>query len=172
MFEQPAGKEEKDRSRAIMVLSGVAVIVVVALIVLVTKSVKTSAPIAMEHAGSPEFDDYSRSLTIENIQKTTGERLNTRFGRIRCSVINAGDRIIVGLQIRAYVVEFNNEALKEKVSREKVVKEKFLNVVPDIRDTLPPDRKLDLDIYLEPIPDLETLQYPEMRVEVVGIKLK
>ena len=37
MFEQPTGKVEKDRSRSIMILSGIAVLAVIVLIVAVTR---------------------------------------------------------------------------------------------------------------------------------------
>jgi hypothetical protein len=161
MFEQPSGKEEKDRSRSIMILSGMAVVVVIVLIVLVSSFSKKPTPIAMAHAGSPEFDDYARFVTIGNIDLHHGiTGFNNRFGRIICTVHNEGDRLIEGLQIRAYAVGFNGEVFKEK----------FVNAVPNNAERLEPGQSLKLDIHLEPIPDPATIQ--DMKVEVAALKLK
>jgi len=160
MFEQPAGKEEKDRSRSIMILSGIAVVVVIVLIILVSSFSKKPTPIQMEKAGSPEFDSYLQFVTIRNIELHEGIRLNNRFGRIMCSVRNEGDRVLDGLQIRAYAVGFNGEVFREK----------FINAVPNNAERLGQGQSLQLDIYLEPIPDPGTIQ--DMKVEVAGLKLR
>jgi hypothetical protein len=160
MFEQPAGKEEKDRSRSIMILSGIAVVVVIVLIILVSSFSRKPSQIVMNKAGSPEFDAYSQSVSFTNIELHEGIRLNTRFGRIICSVHNEGDRVIEGLQVRAYAIGFNGEIFREKT----------ITVVPNNADRLGPGQALPLDIYLEPIPDPSTIQ--DMKVEVAGLKLR
>ena len=51
-----------------------------------------------------------------------------------------------------------------------MVREKIIHVVPNIEESLKPNQSADLDIYLEPIPDPETLK--DMIVEVYALKLK
>jgi hypothetical protein len=160
MFEQPAGKKEKDRSRSIMILSAIAVVVVIVLIVLVTSFGKRPATQTLFKAGSPEFDGYQQLITISEVSKYHGVRLNTRYGRMECTVVNSGDRVVEALQLRAFAVGFNDDVLKDKI----------LNAVPANADTLPPGASLRMEIYLEPIPDPTTIM--DMKVEVFALRFK
>jgi len=160
MFEQPIGKVEKDRSRSIMILSGVAVLAVIVLIVLVSSFGKKPSPIEFSRAGTAEFDSYSQYIKINNVEKFTGERLNVRYGRFQCSVENSGDRVIMGLQLRLAAIGFNTELFREKI----------VTVVPNNKDTLQPDESMRVDASFEPIPDKAEIQ--DMTIEVYSLKLK
>jgi hypothetical protein len=160
MFEQPAGNEEKDRSRTVMILSGIAVGLVIVLIILAATVAKGPAPIEIAHTGSPEFDSYKEFVRIDNVKKTAGERLNTRFGHITCTVENHGDKTLVALELRTAAIDLSDV----------VVREKIITPVPKIRETLGPNQSLDIDIYLEPIPAPETLR--DMIIELYGLKVK
>lgn len=162
MFEKPADTPEKDRSRLIMLLSGIAVLVVIALIILATSLGVGDGkkPIEMARAGSPEFDSYSPFLKVTIIDKRAGERLNNKYGRIICNVQNLGDQTLEGLQVRGVALGFNNEVYKEKI----------LTPVPQQEETLAPNQRIDIDLYLEPIPDPS--QVMEMTVQLHGLKIK
>ena len=160
MFEQPAGNEEKDRSRSVMIVSGIAVMLVVVLIILVTSVGKRPASIEIAHSGSAEFDSYKEFVRIDNINKTAGVRLNARFGHITCLVENAGDKVLSALELRAAAVDLGDV----------VVRERIITPVPKIRETLGPNQSIDIDVYLEPIPDPTTLK--DMIIEVYGLKVK
>jgi hypothetical protein len=162
MFEQPVDREEKDRSRAIMLLSGAALIVVLALIILVSQfSSGKSAKNEMARAGSAEFDWYVSSVKIVDVEKYHGERLSSRYGKIVCRLQNEGDRALAGLQLRAAAVGFNNEPLREKI----------VTLVPSsLRNSLPAGQSAGAEIYIEPIPD--PAEVMDMVVEVYALKLK
>jgi hypothetical protein len=161
MFEQPVGKEEKDRSRSIMLLSALAVLVVIGIIVLLNSYPKKPVTIELQHAGSPDFDAYSPLVIFDDLDLRTGERVTGRFGRLLCWVRNGGDRVIEGLQIRAWAVGFDSEVIKEKV----------VTVVPtDFHETLAPESRLRLDIHLDQIPPPSMIQ--DMKLEVYGLKVK
>lgn len=160
MFEPKAGNEEKDRSRSVMILSGIAVTLVVVLIILVTSFRKHSSPLETSRAGSSEFDSYVQYIKIDSLEKRHGERLNNRYGRITCTVENAGDRVVSALQLRAAAVDLGDV----------VVREKIITPVPNIKDTLGPNLSMAIDLYLEPIPDPSTLK--DMTIEVYGLKVK
>jgi hypothetical protein len=161
MFEQATGKEEKDRSRAIMILSGLAVVVVIVLIVLVTSLSRREAPVVLSRAGTPEFDSYVQLVTFNNISKFHGERLNNRYGRITCVVENQGDRTIEGLEVRAYALGLDNQIHKERI----------IKVVPNgTNEELGPSQTVRIEVFLEPIPDPSTIQ--DMKLEVFSLKLK
>ena len=110
MFEQPAGKVEKDRSRTIMMLSGVAVLAVVALVVLVSSVSKKPAPLEFARRGSSEFDSYIGSVKVSSIEKRKGERLNVFYGRFLLTLENAGSRTISGLQVRLAAIDMNSRS--------------------------------------------------------------
>ena len=160
MFEQPMGNEEKDRSRSVMIVSGIAVGLVVVLIILATTVAKRPEPTEIVHSGSPEFDAYKEFVRIDNVKKTAGERLNTRFGHITCRVENYGDKALLALELRAAAIDLSDV----------VVREKIITPVPKIQETLGPNQSIDIDVYLEPIPDPLTLK--DMIIEVYGLDVK
>lgn len=160
MFEQPAAKSEKDRSQSIMLLSGVAVLVVIVLIIIVTSFGRRTSQTDLAHAGSPEFDAYAPNVTIGNIDKRSGERLNTKYARILCTVHNAGDKALIGLQLKAAVIGTGGQLIREKI----------ITPVPNTRDTLGPGQTMNIDVSLEPVPDPSEIM--DMTIELYGLKVR
>jgi hypothetical protein len=160
MFEQPAGKVEKDRSRSVMILSGAAVLAVIVLIILVTSLRKTPTAIEMAQRGSPDFDSYAPLVTVNNLDPRHGERLNTKYARILATVQNTGDRVIDGLQLKASVIGLNDEVIREKI----------ITPVPGVRTSLGPNQSLNIDVSLEPVPDASLIK--DMKLDVYGLKLE
>jgi hypothetical protein len=160
MFEQPAVKSEKDRSKSIMILSGLAVLLVIVLIIIVTSFGRRPSHTEVAHAGSSEFDSYTSNLKLLNIDKRSGERLNNKYARILCTVQNAGDQVLIGLQLRAAVIGTGGQLIREKI----------ITPVPNTRDTLGPNQTMNIDVSLEPVPDASEIM--DMTVEVYGLKLR
>lgn len=160
MFEQSAVKTEKDRSQTIMILSGVAVLAVIVLIIIVTSLGKRPSQVEMSHAGSPEFDSYAASIKIGNIDKKTGERLNVKYARMLCAVQNAGDQVVVGLELKASVIGTGGQLIREKI----------ITPVPKSKDTLTPNQSMNIEVSLEPVPDPWDIR--DMVIELYGLKLK
>ncbi len=169
IFEQPAGNVEKDRSRLIMIISGVAVFIVIGLIVVQQMYHTGSARVDFARAGSPEFDSYRDFVVLSNIEKYTGERLNLNYARLRGRIQNTGDKSIVALQLRMAAVDFENETHKRKDGS---LVEKFVTVIPSQltgRKSIEPNDIMDIELNLEPIPDTGLM---DIIVEVVGLKVK
>jgi len=160
MFEQPAIKSEKDRSQTIMILSGVAVLTVIALIIIVTSFGRRPAQAEIAHAGSPEFDGYVHNITINNLDKRSGERMNIRYARILCTVQNVGDQVLTGLQLRAAVLGTGGQLIREKV----------ITPIPNTRDTLAPNQSMNIDVSIEQVPDPSEIM--DMTIEIHGLKVK
>lgn len=160
MFEQPAVKSEKDRSQTIMILSGLAVLVVIVLIIVVTSLGRRPSQTDIAHSGSPEYDAYASNVIIGNIEKKTGERLNYRYARILCTVRNAGDAVLVGVQLRAAIIGTGGQLLKEKI----------FTPVPNTRDTLGPNQTMNIDVSVERVPDPSEIA--DMTIELNGLKVK
>ena len=160
MFEQPAVKSEKDRSQTIMILSGLAVLIVIVLIIVVTSLGRRPSHTDVARAGSPEYDAYAPNVIISNIEKKTGERLNYRYARILCTVRNAGDAVLVGLQLRAAVIGTGGQLIKEKI----------FTPVPNTRDTLGPNESMNIDVSVERVPDPSEIM--DMTIELYGLKIQ
>lgn len=158
MFEQPVGKVEKDRSRTIMLLSGVAVLAVIALVVMVTSFSKKQAPQEFARPGSPEFDSYIGSVKLTNIEKRKGERMGgMNYGRFLLTLENTGDKTLAGLQLRMAAIDLDKQVVKEKIA----------TVIPALREPLGPNQSARLDLSFEPIP-ADGLQ--DMTIEVYSLK--
>lgn len=142
----------------VMLLSGVAVLAVIALIVLVTSFGRKQAPLEFARPGSPEFDSYVGNVKLNNIEKRKGERMNTHYGRFLLTLENDGDKMLTGLQLRLAAIGMDKS----------VVKEKLVSVIPTIREPLGPHQSARLDLSFEPIPDPDELQ--DMTIEVYGLK--
>jgi len=160
MFEQPSLKSEKDRSRTIMILSGLAVLAVIALIVVVTSIARRPSHTEFALAGSPEFDAYAANVQISNVEKKTGERITGRYAVIQCTVQNAGEKVLVGLQFKATVLGTGGQLIREKI----------VTPVPNRRDELVPNQTMRVEVSLEPVPDPSEIT--EITIELSGLQVK
>jgi hypothetical protein len=160
MFEQPVVKSEKDRSRTIMILSGFAVLVVLALIIMVSSMARRPSHAEFANAGAPEFDDYARNIVITNVEKKTGERITGRYVTIQCTVQNTGDKVLSGLQLKATVLGTGGQ----------VVREKLIAPVPNNRDELAANQSMRVEVSLERVP--QPWEISDMTIELYGLKVK
>ncbi|MEW6129241.1 MAG: hypothetical protein AB1757_19530 [Acidobacteriota bacterium] len=161
MFNESTGKIEKDRSRLIIVASGLALICVIGLIIAVSYiGSRKPEELKLIGQGNPEFDSYVQSLTVEDLKIKTAERLNTRFAQFNFKLKNSGDRAISGVQLRLVALGYEYEVLKEK----------YLTPIPGSAKTLPSNQYVSLELYMEPIPDPTEIMH--MTVEVTGIQFK
>lgn len=159
MFEQPALKSEKDRSRTIMILSGLAVLGVIALIIIVTSFARRPSQTEFALAGSPEFDAYATNVLISDVDKKVGERIIGRYVVIRCTVQNTGDKVLSGLQLKATVIGTGGQLIREKI----------VTPIPNSRDELGPNQAMKIDVSLERVP--EPWEIRDMTIELYGLKV-
>lgn len=160
MFEQPAVKSEKDRSQTIMILSGVAVMVVIALIIVVTSLGRRPSQTDFARSGSPEFDAYAPNVKLGDLDKRTGERLSNRYARIQCTLQNTGDQVLTGAQLKASIIGTGGQLIREKI----------FTPVPNVRDTLGPNQTMNIDVSVEPVPDPSEIM--DMTIELIGLRVK
>ena len=159
MFEQPAKEPEKDRSRTIMILCGLAILAVIALIIMVTSFARKPSQTEFALAGSPEFDAYATNVLISDVDKKTGERIIGRYVVIRCTVQNTGDKVLSGLQLKATVIGTGGQLIREKI----------VTPVPNSRDELGPNQAMKIDVSLERVP--EPWEIRDMTIELYGLKV-
>jgi hypothetical protein len=166
MFEKTDRTDERsDRSKLIMVGSAAAVLLVIALLVVVGS--RSSGPAAgetdMVTRESPDFESYRESIEIDMSRKddrvTAQNLLGNYVATLKARVRNKGDRIIIGLKLRAFAVGLSQELLVEKV----------ITPVPRVRETLGPGETLPIEIQLDRIPPPDEIQ--DMRIELHAYKL-
>ena len=143
-----------------MILSGFAVLVVLALIIMVSSLARRPSHTEFANVGAPEFDEYSTNVAITNIEKKTGERITGRYVLIQCVVQNTGDKALSGLQLKATVLGTGGQ----------VVREKIVTPVPNNRDVLAPNQSMKVDVSLERVP--EPWEIMDMTIELHGLKVK
>jgi hypothetical protein len=163
MFEQPRENVEKDRSRLVVIISGIAVGAVILLIVLVTSFCKSGGRIEIAGPGSDEFNGYVNNIKIELVDKREGERdlgKIVKYARLICHVTNTGDKNLIGLQLKGVAIGMSNEVLREKVA----------TIIPGAHGELEPGEMIRVEVSMEPIPDPATIQ--DFKVEVAGLKLE
>ncbi|HWN98182.1 MAG TPA: hypothetical protein VNS63_02825 [Blastocatellia bacterium] len=184
MFEQPTGKIERDRSRSIMILSGIAVAAVIVLIVAVTR-LRPAAKVEMEPVSPvsrayPESDPDYKEMTCppQNVTQTEAQEyvpnilfrdidarrgeyptLNSKYVRILCSIKNAGERTITGLQVRMALFGYKCETLKEKT----------VGVIPDKKAALGPGESVNIEVSIDRTPSFSEIMHA--RIEPCALKL-
>lgn len=166
MFEEPEEPIEKDRrSQLIMILSGAAVLIVIALIIVVGSigSKQSADEIEMSRRGSMEFDQYAPKIKIimtPNDKTTAQNLLGNHIATLKARVQNTGDRVMEGLELRAVAIGFGGETLKER----------FFTPVPRRKETLAPNETMPVEVQLDPIPNPD--QIMDMTIELSGLNLK
>lgn len=167
MFEQPVGKAEKDRSRTIIVASGLAVLIVIVLIVLASwLGSRSQQKETLLAAGSPEFNAYAPLVKVDIKEQFKGERINYFYTRMICLITNTGDKTLTGLQLSASALQNTGYTMEEY----KVLKEKLLNPIPSSRESLGPNQSMELEIFLEPFDEKTNLSIDRLLVQVKGLR--
>jgi hypothetical protein len=163
MFEQSKENVEKDRSRLVVLISGIAVAAVILLIVLVSSFCKSGGRFEMAGPESDEFKGYVNNVKVELVDKFVGERelgKLVKYARLVCHVTNTGDKTLAGLQLKGIALGFNNETLRDKVT----------TYIPGPHGELDPGEMIRVEITMEPIPEPATIM--DFKVEVAGLKVE
>ncbi|HJQ69354.1 MAG TPA: hypothetical protein VKA70_10290 [Blastocatellia bacterium] len=163
MFEQPKENVEKDRSRLVVIMSGVAVGAVIVLIVLVSSFCKSGGRVEMAGADTDEFKSYVGNIRLTLVENREGERdlgKVVRYARLIYNVTNTGDKTLSGLQLKGKAISLNDEVLRDRV----------VTVIPGAHSDLKPGETIRVEINMEPIPPVNEIK--EFTAEVVGLKLE
>ncbi len=114
-------------------------------------------------AGTPEFDAYLRDkkIVIDKIERWEAEgNLGWRYD-IQCEVKNVGDRTLTGIEMRAFVVDFDEKPLGERI---------FYPMATQKVATLAPGQTLPIRISVDGIRDSGSVM--DVRIAVRGARFK
>ena len=163
MFDQSETTEGKDRSRLIIALSGIAVLLVVALIIIVASRPSAQGPGDQEWPGpgNAEFDSYAPGIVIGKPDKWISTTLiGRRLAILKADITNNGDREVIGLKVKAAAVGLGGETLIARVA----------TPIPRQRPTLGPGETAKIEIQLDPIPPKEEIQ--DFTLQLAALRLK
>jgi hypothetical protein len=160
--KQPEETGDRDRSRLIMALSGVAALLVIGAIVVVSsRSARRPSELQMFRAGSAEFDTYAPSITITDIDKATSSTLiGRKLGILKAVVTNTGNRTVSGLQIQGLAVGFGGETLSQRIN----------TPIPRVHGPLQPGQSMQVTVQIDPIPDPGEIM--DMTLQLYALKLQ
>jgi hypothetical protein len=162
--EHSIPEDKPNRTLIIVVAAISAVVIVVFFYLLLRGTIGNSKPTRLEgaiRAGSPEFDKYKPLVPLDDPVADEAKRpLGDMVMTLQTTARNFTGKTIIGLEVRAAVVDH----------QEQTVKEKTVVIIPGRRDELEPNKTMQVSIVLEGF--TETDDRANIRMEVVGIKLR
>ena len=124
-------------------------------------AVKAQKMEGLVRAGTPEFDTYLREnkLIINKLERFESESMIGNRYDIFCQVENLGSRTITGLEMRGFVVDFDNKPFVERI----------IYPIPNQRSTpLKPGEFFPVKMVVDGVKDSSKVM--DVRIEVQGIR--
>jgi hypothetical protein len=159
---------QTDSSRNLVIIVAVIAAVVIAgvfyLLMRVGRSANSGGATRLEgavRAGSPDWEKDSKKIVLEEPwADEAGRALGDTVMTLHTAVHNFTGKTIVGLEVRAAVVD----------SQGQPVKQRFIVVIPNRQAELEPNKTLPLNIVLDGM--TETDDRANIKMEVTGFRLK
>jgi hypothetical protein len=167
MAAQDRRLEENQSRKTLIIVVAVAAAVVIALFFYLLMraggSGGTGEPALQGaiRAGSPEFDQYKSQIVLDDPEATEAKRaLGDIVMSLTTTVRNLSGKTLNGLEIRAAVVDYNGQPVKQR----NVV------VIPTRQPELAPNKTMPVQVMLEGMSDSDARA--NIRMEVIAVRFK
>ncbi len=118
--------------------------------------------VGLVRAGTPEFDDYLKGpkIALTNVEKFESNNMVGYRYDVTCRIENLGPRPLRGVELRGFILDFEN----------KVIAERIVHPVPLKQPTLAPGQSMPAQVMIDGIKD--SGQVMDVRVEVRGLRFE
>ena len=158
--------EASESNRTLIIIVAVAAAVVIALLFYLLMRAgggRTTEPTLQGaiRAGSPQFEQYKSQIVLDDPEATEAKRaLGDIVMSLQTTVRNLTGKTLNGLEIRAAVVDYQQQPVKQRT----------VIVVPTRQPELPPNKTMQVVVMLEGMS--ETDARANIKMEVTGLKFK
>jgi hypothetical protein len=158
--------EASESNRTLIIVVAVAAAVVIALLFYLLMRAgggRTAEPTLQGaiRAGSPQFEQYKSQIVLDDPEATEAKRaLGDIVMSLQTTVRNLTGKTLNGLEIRAAVVDYQGQPVKQRT----------VMVVPTRQAELPPNKTMQVQVMLEGMSDTDARA--NIKMEVTGFKFK
>lgn len=158
--------EASESNRTLIIIVAVAAAVVIALLFYLLMRAGGGRPgeptlQGAIRAGSPEFERYKSQIVLDDPEATEAKRaLGDIVMTLQTTVRNLTGKTLNGLEIRAAVVDYEGQPVKQRT----------VVVIPGRHSELPPNKTMEIPVMLEGMSDKDARA--NIKMEVVGFKFK
>jgi hypothetical protein len=158
--------EASESNRTLIIVVAVAAAVVIALLFYLLMRAgggRTAEPTLQGaiRAGSPQFEQYKSQIVLDDPEATEAKRaLGDIVMSLQTTVRNLTGKTLTGLEIRAAVVDYQGQPVKQRT----------VIVVPTRQPELAPNKTMQVAVMLEGMSDTDARA--NIKMEVTGLKFK
>ena len=158
--------EASESNRTLIIVVAVAAAVVIALVFYLLMRAgggRTTDPGLQGaiRAGSPQFEQYKAQIVLDDPEATEAKRaLGDIVMTLQTTVRNLSGKTLNGLEIRAAVVDYQGQPVKQRT----------VVVIPGRQPELPPNKTMQVPVMLEGMSDKDARA--TIKMEVTGFKFK
>src|SRR5215211_4671393 len=158
---------ESESNRTIIIAVAVVAAVLIAGVFYVLMRLGSSGPSVDTglqgaiRAGSPQFEEYKSKIFLDEPEATEAKRaLGDIVMSLQTTVRNVTGKTLNGLEIRAAVVDYQGQPVKQRT----------VIVIPDRQPELAPNKTMQVPVMLDGMSDSDARA--NIKMEVVGFKFK
>ena len=158
--------EASESNRTLIIVVAVAAAVVIALLfyLLMRAGGGRTADPGLQgaiRAGSPQFEEIKSQIVLDDPEATEAKRaLGDIVMTLQTTVRNLTGKTLNGLEIRAAVVDYQGQPVKQRT----------VVVIPGRQQELPPNKTMQVPVMLEGMSDKDARA--NIKMEVTGFKFK
>lgn len=157
---------EQDRSRALLIVGAIAVVVLAALITLLimTKSPSEREAENMVRAGSPEFEAYKDKVELEVTDKVVHPNLIGMWQlEVRARLTNRGDRPLKAVEILGKMFDLEDKVIAQANSRP----------IPRVRQSpLNPGESMNVSVKVDAPGKVSEAEVKDIHIELRGLRFQ
>ena len=157
---------EQDRSRALLIVGAIAVLVLAALITMLalTKPASVREVENMLRAGSPEFEAYKAKVELEVIEKVVHPNMIGMWQlEVRARLTNQGDRELTGFEILGKMYDLQDKVIAQAVSMP----------IPRVRkEPLKPGESMRISVKVDAPGNVSEAEVKDISIELRGMRFQ